>query len=496
MHRKALVPLFLACAVVFAFAVRATFLWRDFIFVYDQGRDALAVSKILHGDLTLIGPTTGLSGVFLGPFFYYLLAPLYLLGQGNPIVPAYAFVFIFSLAVIPIFYLARRAAGIWAGVLSVFFFVFSFVQFIFSRWLSNPTPLPLVSLLMFVAVVRALTTKKGIWFLCVGVLLGICLQLEAANAFFLIPVLITILVLEWRKKIFSRVSLVFQSMAGFALTLAPQLLFEIKHHFLSTKALIASFQNLQEGVNTYSLSSRSQLLFDLYAKGWFWRAPWREGAFVILVVACVVAVLLLHKKLFASQIFRILFVWFTVPLLFHLMYKGNHGNFWDYYIIGQYIPLYILVSVILVTSIRMGKGLLRAGSLVVLLLLGACVLVSNVREWFGLFVPYNERISLSLQLDAVAWVYKNARGEPFGVWAYTPSAQDDVYRYLFSYEGKHQKKYPEEHPESTKRMFLVVEDDPRNPKRRENWIRDMSVIGTVVAKETFGAVKTFEILRK
>ena len=55
------------------------------IFVYDQGRDAQAVAKILKGKLTLIGPTTGIPGLFYGPFYYYFIAFPYWLSQGNPL---------------------------------------------------------------------------------------------------------------------------------------------------------------------------------------------------------------------------------------------------------------------------------------------------------------------------------------------------------------------------------------------------------------------------
>src|SRR5476651_1653412 len=106
--RRYLTPLFLICIVLATFALRSLYLWRDFVFVYDQGRDALKVQEILQGHLTLIGPTTGLFGVFLGPFYYYLLAPLYWLGQGNPIVPAFALVLLSALTVIPLFYLTRK----------------------------------------------------------------------------------------------------------------------------------------------------------------------------------------------------------------------------------------------------------------------------------------------------------------------------------------------------------------------------------------------------
>src|SRR3989338_740654 len=59
-------------------------------FYYDQGRDALVIWKLWHeGKPFLIGPVTGLSGIFLGPFYYYLIAPLYLIGKGDPVFPAF-----------------------------------------------------------------------------------------------------------------------------------------------------------------------------------------------------------------------------------------------------------------------------------------------------------------------------------------------------------------------------------------------------------------------
>lgn len=55
-------------------------------FTYDQGRDLLALQSIAAGDITLIGPTTGIAGFFLGPFYYYFLLPGFFLGQGDPFV--------------------------------------------------------------------------------------------------------------------------------------------------------------------------------------------------------------------------------------------------------------------------------------------------------------------------------------------------------------------------------------------------------------------------
>src|SRR3990170_6140958 len=63
-----------------------------FAFNYDQGRDFLAVSKIIwERDFILIGQTTGLPGIFYGPWWYYFLAPIFFISQGNVQVIVLAF---------------------------------------------------------------------------------------------------------------------------------------------------------------------------------------------------------------------------------------------------------------------------------------------------------------------------------------------------------------------------------------------------------------------
>ncbi len=499
------VPVFLGLLVLFTFAVRSVYLWRDFVFVYDQGRDALEVARILSGNLTLIGPTTGLFGVFLGPLHYYMLTPLYVLGGGNPIVPAYAFVLFSALTIIPIFFFARKISGITAGILASLFYAFSFVQWQYSRWLSNPTNLPLASILMFLCILKALETKRKRWFMLVGLLLGICMQLESANAVFLIPTVITVFLIEYAlsgklnrlvSRLWSDRKLFLLAMAGFGITLVPQALFELLHGFPLTRSLIKAFQTTHRVGVLENLSRRAQLLFDLYSRGWFWRAPWRHLALAIVGSGSLVVAWASRIRLLKLQVFRILLVWFVIPLIFHLTYTGNYGNFWDYYLIGQYVPLYILISVILVAGLAHRRILIKFLSLGLLLLASFGVVIPNTSEWLRLPVPYTERISLSLQLDAIKWVESEAGKGAFGMWAYTPSAQDDTYKYLFSYMARYNGVSPVEHPESTKFMFLIVEDDPGNPKRREQWIKDMSAIGRVTKQEKFGAITVFEVERK
>ena len=53
-------------------------------FSYDQGRDFLVLQDMVEGDLKLVGPTTGIDGFHIGPFFYYILLPGFVLSGGSP----------------------------------------------------------------------------------------------------------------------------------------------------------------------------------------------------------------------------------------------------------------------------------------------------------------------------------------------------------------------------------------------------------------------------
>ena len=58
---------------------------NSFAFTYDVGRDMLALSAIVHlHKIPLIGATTGLPGIFYGPWWYYMLTPFFIIFSGSP----------------------------------------------------------------------------------------------------------------------------------------------------------------------------------------------------------------------------------------------------------------------------------------------------------------------------------------------------------------------------------------------------------------------------
>src|SRR3990172_6870138 len=102
-----------------------SFRTADFLgFWFDQGRDAKLVWDFLYGSHKpfLVGPTTGIEGIFLGPFYYYLITPFYWLGQGDPAYPALALGVITTAAVYMIYRIGRDFFSPAVGLLAAFLY--------------------------------------------------------------------------------------------------------------------------------------------------------------------------------------------------------------------------------------------------------------------------------------------------------------------------------------------------------------------------------------
>src|SRR3989344_5356863 len=133
-------------------------------FYIDQGRDAKVIWDFWYqGKMFLIGPTTGIAGIFRGPFYYYLIAPFYLLGRGSPLWPSVFLSFTTVLATLVAYCLGFKIQGRMTGLIAAVISAFSFNVIMAARWLSNPTPMLLLSLLLVWLMILVTEGKKYAW---------------------------------------------------------------------------------------------------------------------------------------------------------------------------------------------------------------------------------------------------------------------------------------------------------------------------------------------
>ena len=151
----------LAILLLGAFFVRSYRTDALLRFYFDQGRDALVIHEMIHTPKpVLVGPTTGLAGILRGPFFYYLLLPGYLIGQGSPVVAA---IWLQAINIVGLYFIYLSAKALFsptAGLLAVFLVGFSNHLVSLSRWLSNPSPIFTTVPIMLYGLIKIIKKEK------------------------------------------------------------------------------------------------------------------------------------------------------------------------------------------------------------------------------------------------------------------------------------------------------------------------------------------------
>ena len=309
-------------------------------FYYDQGRDAKIIWDLWHnGKFFMIGPTTGIEGIFLGPFFYYFIAPFYILGNGNPVIPAVWLAFVNVVGIYIVYRVGKDYFSESTGIIAAFLISISLNLVQAHRWLSNPTPLPLFSAICVWLLLKIVVDKQKniLNWLFLGLCLGLSLQLEAASAIFFLPATALILLLNktWPK---------IWMFSTFGLTLLPQTIFNLRHQNILVKA----FQVFLVGQKSFRaeftdfLKTRLVFYFEAFSNK-FVLDDFFKKVFVILIVFLVVIV----WKIIPKKTFSILLIWWITPLIFLLFYHGNYGYVWEYYFTGVFNVVSLIVGIVL-----------------------------------------------------------------------------------------------------------------------------------------------------
>jgi hypothetical protein len=166
-------------------------------YTYDQGRDFNKAAEIVtKQDLTFIGPTTGIDGIFHGAWWYYYLTVPFFLFQGNPIGFYYAN-FIIHLLCLGILafvlskYAHRSIAVTIAALISVSpYFVFTSV-FVGNNIMVLPAILLfLIFHFLWLEKNPTLQHKRNLLAAAMGISLGLVSEFEFAFGLMIIPVYI------------------------------------------------------------------------------------------------------------------------------------------------------------------------------------------------------------------------------------------------------------------------------------------------------------------
>src|SRR3989344_2408772 len=134
-------------------------------FLGDEGRDVIIVRRIFtEFHPPLIGPGTSIGNMYLGPLYYYLMAPALLIAGFSPVGPA---VFIALLGIATIFivwFVAREWFGKVAAAVAAALYAVSPTVIIYSHSSWNPNIMPFFALLCIYSVWNIFVQRAtGLW---------------------------------------------------------------------------------------------------------------------------------------------------------------------------------------------------------------------------------------------------------------------------------------------------------------------------------------------
>lgn len=412
-------------------------------FLGDEGRDVLVAWNILHGHLTLLGPTASVGGFFLGPIYYYFMAPFLWLTNFDPVGPA-IMVALFGIATVWfVYFLTKKIFNTTAGLIAALLYAVSPLVIAYSRSSWNPNLMPFFSLLVLFFLYKAVQKNELKYFFLSGISLGIAMQLHYLSIFLGVIVgcymLIATVYDGVVKKLLQR-SLLFS--LGYLVGWSLFILFEIRHGFENTKSIINFILFSKDtGTGNNFFNTIGNVFFRLFGRlttdypppeqvslqghvalsVWFWLT-------VILGIVSTFFLLQIliknikHREKFLQYV--LLGIWLSIGVILFGFYKKQ---IYDYYLAFLFPLPFILIGG-LFTWLWTKNTFLKCISIISILSLFAINIQAEPFRY-----PANKQLQQMEQISH--FVISKTNNQPFNFALITGGNSDFAYRYFFTIWG-------------------------------------------------------------
>lgn len=455
---------------------------NSFAYTYDVGRDLLALLDIVRNhNISLIGPTTGLPGVFYGPWWYLMLVPFFVVASGNPQGIAFVMATIGILSIIGGYLIGKKVGNnnlglIFAGLISV-----SPVLISLASQIWNPNIIPLFVLIIFAVLYKIFEQKNkniNIYYFCLGLLLFLIIDLEIVFGvlFFVGIIASVILILKRKIGIINILSLIL----GGVLILSPRIIFELRHNFLMTKSLIAFLSSGGEASSSQPVINifidRLIIIFKYFCST---LAVDNLLLGLMLIFLIIASVGLFYKK--SEKIIKnFILISVIIISVFILGTTFFSHDIWPHYLVGLPVIFVLLLSIslyMLEKNLKAKYIVLAVTVIIILINFNPIAFVKNINKplWEGDASVYRN------QLAVIDYVYKQADGKDFKYVVYTPPVHDYTYEYLFKWYGSNKNHYLPSAKSNT--AFFILEPDLQYPSRLKNWLKQREGDGKIIKSE-------------
>ncbi|GAB4218811.1 MAG: hypothetical protein Fur009_1770 [Candidatus Microgenomates bacterium] len=455
--------------------------FEEFVtFLGDQGRDAIIIKRILTGEhFPAIGAPTSIGQVYLGPFYYYFIAPWLLIFRFNPVGLAFGVAFFSSLFLIINFMVVKKIFDKKTALISTFLISFSYVLIDLSRFSWNPNLLPLFSFLTVLFLYQSLKTEKWYYFALTGAFLSFSIQLHYLALSLGLPIGVILMInffknLKSIKKIIIHYSLL---IINFLLFTSPLFIFDLRHNFLNSKNLLTLLQS-----STASKLNFFQNFIDTfsYLNYYIFNYKFAYWINIILIISIIAS--------FASYFYRrkdnfyYLHFVFLSMLLFLSLYTGpKHPHY-----LGVLYPFYLLLIARYLSFLQ--KTIFE--KTIIFIFLASFVFLNNQKYSF-LYYRGGNQIAHSKKI--AQFLKEKINNKPFNIATWPVDFTEDNYLYFLEIEGN--KPANRQKVEITNQMFVLCNKKPCQIINSPSWNISMFGKAKITNEWTIDNVKIYKLTR-
>lgn len=473
MKKSLFVLLLIILVAVSLFPRGVEVLNNNYIFPLDSGRDYMAVKNIVVDHKpTLIGAQVGsgmagLQGLFHGPFYFYLLSIPFILFQGDPY-GGVLVMYLFGLLTIVLgFFLGRKTLGLYGGLILAFLVAFSPPIIAQSRFIWSPHVGSFFILLSFYFTYLSYQKKKLYLFLA-AFFAGFLYNFEFAIALPLSVSLFLYMFFLLRKnlKSFSFVLL------GFFAAYLPLILFDLKHGLQAISGMGSYFSHPRETSFKIDTFAFYHNLIDTFPKQEV--IPWAIVLFA-LFIGLVYFLLKEKRASLSSFIYYLLSTWIITFAVSSLV----KTHIFEYYLIHLNFINMFLFAYVIVGSYEKNKILFKILFTIIFVAFFIFGSLNSIQNTLRDFNDPGGMVKIKGKLEAIDYIYKDAKGKEFGLLVFAPPIYTYPYDYLIWWRGTKKYNYVP-HSKKTGTFYLLIEKDTDKWWTYKGWLETVIKTGKVV----------------
>ncbi len=451
-------------------------------FLSDQGRDAIIVKRIVTFEhWPAIGAPTSVGHIFLGPFYYYLIAPFLFFSRLDPVGMAVGMAVISLIGLLLCYLIVLKEFGRAVANTFLGLAVFSAVLVEYSRFSWNPNPLPYFAFIALYTWHRALINHSMKWAILSGSVFALALQLHyLANLLaptMIIMYLFTLLRSKKRKK---HLLTLLCYLLGVVVFSSPLILFDLKHGFLNSKSFLALFSKTEVSSGGISMSRIIETLEAFVSPAINLKVDEKFVYFTIfsLVGICIYILKSKKHKLIATHAGTILL--YCIGFSYLVSFRHPH------YYMTIYLSLYLVLSYVLV---QLSRNKYQVIVITAILLVFAYI---NSSRYFFLKNEPNNQAAHAKRL-ALFLKYKIG-GQPFNVATWPIAFSEEPYLYFLEVEGI--RPANRELSEITSQMYVLCNEEPCSIINSPSWNINMFGPAKIAYKWNIEGINIYKLVHE